>query len=284
MKERRVSLTIRQRVFPSDAPAAARKRSLLTGGLQTEMNCDKAILAALFFVLVAAPSSAIERVYLKSGSTLVADSHKDLGDKVQIVLSSGAKVSIDSVDVDKIAIETSAPIDLSKMEVNPEEMLPDVSDPLNDKWLDRPPSEDTQAARLFLSFEEQIARGYDLPLAKSLADVRLARLRKVKSLEFIERTFYLGMDMQYHDEPGITSDAAYNRLVDLEATRNPKEVAEFLRELRTSHVDSEKEPIIAAVIGLRDRLDPNFSRNEIQVEGWTAQASRQGIPYETPAY
>ena len=248
------------------------------------MNCDKTILATVLAVLFMEPSFGIERVYLKSGSTLVADSHKDLGDKVQVVLFSGAKISIDSSDVDKIAIETSAPIDLSKMEMNSEEMLPDVSDPLNEKWLDRPQPEDTQAARLFLSFEEQIDRGYDIPLAKSLADVRLARLRKVKTLEFIERTFYLGMDMQYHDEPGMTSDEAYNRLVDLEASRNPKEVAEFLRDLRSSHVDVEKEPIIAAAIDLRDRLDPYFNRNEIEVEGWTAQVSLHGFPSEAPAY
>jgi hypothetical protein len=82
----------------------------------------------------------------------------------------------------------------------------------------------------------------------------------------------------------MTSDEAYNRLVDLEASRNPKEVAEFLRDLRSSHVDVEKEPIIAAAIDLRDRLDPYFNRNEIEVEGWTAQVSLHGFPSEAPAY
>ena len=217
-------------------------------------------------------AQAIERVYLRSGSTLVAASHKDRGDVVEVVLQSESKVFINSNDIDKITVETSAPIDLSTLDFDPQSILPDVSDPLNAKWLKKPPASHKGLSRLYLDFAEQIRRGIKVPLAKTLADVKFARTKKVRELEFVDRKFFLGMDMQYHEDPGLRYLEAFDQLLDLETTRNIKAVRAFIKALRKSKYDPRKEQIVAAAIKLRDRLDPDFNQMELQREEWTAQA------------
>jgi len=230
-----------------------------------------AFVAVVLLSGVCHPATALERVYLRSGSTLIAESHKDLGNSVEVILQSGTRVVILAKDMDKIVIETSAPIDLSNLGFDLETALPDVSDPLNEKWLDRPVSENPESARLFLSFPEQLERGFEIPLAKTLSDVNYARKRKVKTIEFIDRLFYLGMDMHYHEDSGIDYDDAFVELLDLESARSVKEVLEYIHRLRLSSLDTRKEPLIAAAIRLRDRLDPDYGRRQLRVEGWTAQ-------------
>lgn len=219
---------------------------------------------------------AIERVYLKSGSTLIADSHVDHGDLVEVVFHSESKVFIRSQDIDKIAVETSAPIDLSTVEFDPEKALPDVSDPLNEKWLDKPVDENPESARVYLPFMEQVKRGYECPLARNLEDVRYARRKKVPSVEFFDRTFYLGMDMQYHEDPGLKYDAAFKKLMRLEESRNSAEVLEFIQELRQSAFEARKEYLLAQAIELRDKLDPGYGDRQLLQDSWTAQARYGG--------
>ena len=239
----------------------------------------------LFFLLALSQGSAwgIERVYLKSGSTLVADSHKDLDDRVEVTLQSGTKVTILAKDLDKIAVETSAPINLSDLPFDGEAALPDVSDPLNEKWLDRPAPENSASARFYLPFAEQLERKFEVPLATTLADINLARKKQVKVLEFVGRNFYLGMDMQYHEKPGITFEEACVQLFDLESSRSMREVLEYIHRVRNSSLDSRKEHLIAAAIRLRDRLDPDFGRRQISLEGWTAQVAPPASGYILPS-
>ena len=235
------------------------------------MKIKQTIQAILMICFFCDASLAIERVYLKSGSTLLAESHNDKGRVVEVVLYSGSKVAIDSSDIDKITIETSAPIDLSKMELNPEKVLPDVSDPLNAKWLDLPNKETESAMRFFLTFEEQLARGIATPIAKSLNDIKMARLKRVREIEFVETIFYLGMDFEYHDEPGLAYEAAFDRLLDLEDSKDVEEVVEFIGEVRNSKLDPRKESLIASAIELRDRLAPNYNQQLFEKDQQTVQ-------------
>ena len=200
---------------------------------------------------------------------------------VQVVLYSGVKVAIDSSDIDKITIETSAPIDLSTMEVDPDEMLPDVKDPLNEKWLDLPAKETKDAMRFFLTFEEQLARGISVPVAKSLNDVKIARLKRVREIEFINTIFYLGMDYEYHDEPGLDYEEAFDRLVDLEDTKDVEKIVEFIGELRNSKLDLRKESLVASAIELRDRLAPDYNQQLFEQDQRTARAESPGTRYLT---
>lgn len=237
------------------------------------MKAKQAVQIFLAACLLCDASLAVERVYLKSGSTLLAESHTDKGRVVEVVLYSGAKVSIDSSDIDKITIETSAPIDLSKMEMNAEEFLPDVRDPLNEKWLDLPGKETASAMRFFLTFEEQLARGIPVPVAKSLADVKLARMKRVKEIEFIETIFYLGMNYEYHDTPGMDYEEAFQRLQELEGTKDVEKVVEYVNDVRSSRIDPRKEILIAAAIELRDRLAPNYNQQLFEEDSRTAQVN-----------
>jgi hypothetical protein len=215
-------------------------------------------------------------VYLKSGSTLIAESHVDHGELVEVVFHSESKVFIRAQDIDKIAVETSAPIDLSTVEFDPEKALPDVSDPLNEKWLDQPVDENPEAARVYLPFNEQVKRGYERPLARNLEDVRYARRKKVAEVEFFDRIFYLGMDMQYHEDPGLKYDAAFKKLIELEQSRNTAEVLEFIQNLRQSSYEARKEYLLAQAIELRDRLDPGYGDRQLMEDSWTAQARYRG--------
>ncbi len=230
------------------------------------------IQIVLALCLVCDASLAIERVYLKSGSTLLAESHNDKGRVVEVVLYSGSKVAIDSSDIDKITIETSAPIDLSKMNLDPEELLPDVADPLNEKWLDVPSKETEDSMRFFLTFEEQLARGIGTPIAKSLIDIKMARLKRVKEIEFINTVFFLGMDYEYHDEAGMEYQEAFDRLIDMEDTKDVEEIVKFIGDVRNSKLDPRKEQLIAAAIELRDRLAPNYNQQLFDQDQRTAQA------------
>ncbi|MCA9412822.1 MAG: hypothetical protein KC917_12270 [Candidatus Omnitrophica bacterium] len=243
------------------------------------MRIQQVIQAFLAIGLLCDASLAIERVYLKSGSTLLAESHNDKGRLVEVMLYSGSKVSIDSSDIDKITIETSAPIDLSKMEINPEEVLPDVQDPLNDKWLDVPSKETEQAKRFFLTFEEQLARGITTPIARSLNDIKMARSKKVREIEFVDTVFYLGMDYEYHDDPGIAYEEAFERLLDLEDTKDVDEVVDFIGKVRNSKLDPRKEALIASAIELRDRLAPNYNQQLFEQDQRTARADLSGSRY-----
>jgi len=245
------------------------------------MRIHQAIQAILAICLICDASLAIERVYLKSGSTLLAESHKDKGRFVEVVLYTGPKVTIDSSDIDKITIETSAPIDLSKMEVDPEELLPDVKDPLNEKWLDVPTKETEEAMRFFLTFEEQLARGISVPVARTLNDVKQARLKRVKEIEFVENTFYLGMDYEFHDEPGIGYEEAFDRLLTLEDTKDVDKVVAFIGEVRNSKLDPRKESVLASAIELRDRLAPNYNEQLFQADQRTARADLAQSRYTT---
>lgn len=245
-------------------------------------------LPAIFTLLVLLFSSnsvwGIERVYLKSGSTLVALSHKDLDSHVEVTLQSGTKIGILAKDLDKITVETSAPISLSEMPFDGESVLPDVSDPLNEKWLDRPAPENNVSARVYLPFAQQLERGFEIPLASSLSDINLARKKRVKVLEFVGREFYLGMDMQYHEEPGINFDEACRQLFELETARSTRTVLDYIHRLRNSSLDPRKEHLIADAIRLRDRLDPDYGRREIsRMESWTAQAAPPSSNYFLPS-
>jgi hypothetical protein len=238
-----------------------------------------AVLTLVLLILSQGSTWGIERVYLKSGSTLVADSHKDLDDRVEVILQSGTRVSIPAKDLDKIAVETSAPINLSEIPFDVEAVLPDVSDPLNEKWLDRPAPENSVSARFYLSFAEQLDRKFEIPMATTLADINLARKKRVKVLEFVGRKFYLGMDMQYHERPGIAFDEACAQLFDLESSRSTREVLDYIHQVRNSSLDLRKEHLIAAAIRLRDRLDPDYGRRQISLEGWTAQVAPPASDY-----
>lgn len=241
------------------------------------MRLPRALPVFLILPLAVTNCPAVDIVYLKSGSTLVADSHKDAEERVEVVLQSGAKVIIDQRDIDRIVHETAPPIHLSMIERDPEKLLPDTSDPL-DWWLDAQNPVDTESARLFLSMQEQIARGETRPLARSLSDVKFARKSRVRTLEFAGLTLHLGMDMQYHDEAGLNFEQAFNRLVALEKIPNAREVVNFIGEVRSSAFDRRKEEILRAAIQLRDRLDPDYSR---RLQDLDRRASRQTASQST---
>src|SRR3972149_604692 len=83
-------------------------------------------------------ASAVEIVFLKSGSSLLVESHADAGDRTEVLLLAGAKVYIENSDIDRITVEESSPIQVPDLEVDPEKLLPETSDPLN-WWLDARP-------------------------------------------------------------------------------------------------------------------------------------------------
>lgn len=233
------------------------------------------------FLLLLVPSSgqAIELIYLKSGSTLLAEEVRQNVSRTEVLLTSGAKVFIDNSDIDRITVEGSPPVDLEGIEIDPEKVLPETKDPL-DWWLDyRSPQEETISKRLFLSFEQQVEKGEENPLARSLDDVKYARKKRVPKIEFAGSILYLGMDLQFHDSPGITYEQAYKRLRAIEQVPTLRDIVDFIALVRRSARDPRKEDIIAAAIELRDRIDPSFQRQVLQMEGQAAQAERerQGI-------
>lgn len=221
------------------------------------------------------PLGAIDIVYLKSGSTLVTDFNKEVGPRVEVTLLSGARVSIESRDIDKIMHETTPPIQLTSIDVDPEKLLPDTTDPL-DWWLDVQQPVDPESARLFLTFKEQIARGEKLPLARSIADVNLARKQKIKTIEFADLVLHLGMDMQYHDNPGPNYEDAFQKLQTLEHAASVKQVVDFIGALRGSALDVRKEQVIAAAIELRDRLDPDYGLRIMEMDNNEAAVAEPG--------
>ncbi|NUN97705.1 MAG: hypothetical protein HUU16_16195 [Candidatus Omnitrophica bacterium] len=238
------------------------------------MRAPRTLPVVLILALAGASCPAVDIVYLKSGSTLVADSHKEVEERVEVVLQSGAKVVIEQRDIDRIVHETAPPIQLTMIERDPEKLLPDTTDPL-DWWLDARNPVDNESARLFLSMQEQIARGETKPLARTLSDVKLARKSRVRTIEFAGLTLHLGMDMQYHDEPGMTFEQAFNRFVALEKVPNAREVVNFIGDVRRSAFDRRKEEIIRSAIQLRDRLDPDYNRRLQELESRSAQGAAQ---------
>lgn len=233
------------------------------------------LLCASFLLLIPSFSQAVELVYLKSGSTLVAEEVRQNVKQTEALLISGAKVIIDNADIDRIATESTPPVDLSRIQIDPEKALPETKDPL-DWWLDyRTPPEETISKRIFLSFEQQVDRGEKNPLARSLEDVKFARKKRVPQIEFADSILYLGMDLQFHDTPGITFEEAYKRLRALEQAPALQEVIDLIAQVRRSARDPRKEQIIAAAIELRDRLDPSFQYQILQIEGQAAQAERE---------
>ncbi len=220
----------------------------------------------------------VEIVFLKSGSSLLAVSHTAEGEWTEVVLMSGAKVYIENMDIDRITVEDSSPVQITDLEVDPEKLLPQTYDPLN-YWLDVKPGNDNISKRLYLSFIEQLKQGEELPLARTMEDVRLARKRRIPKIEFAEMTLHLGMDLQYHETPGLTFEEAYKKLRTLEKVPILKDVVDFIGELRRSSRDRRKEQILADAINLRDRLEPVYEQQSIQAEGVAAQAERlrQGI-------
>ena len=220
----------------------------------------------------------VEIVFLKSGSSLLAESHVEGEERTEVTLMSGAKVYIEKIDIDRITIEDSSPVQMSNLQLDPEKLLPETSDPLN-YWLDIQPGEDRLSKRLFLSFADQIEQGEELPLARTMADVRLARKRRIPRIEFAEITLHLGMDLQYHEKAGLTFEEAYKKLRSIEKAPNLNDVVEFIGEVRRSSRDRRKEQVLADAIRLRERLEPVYERLSIQSEGNAALSERlrQGI-------
>lgn len=234
------------------------------------------LITPLFLILaVCLPTvaSAIDIVYLKSGSTLVAEGHKELEGKIEVILLAGAKVTIDSKDVDRILHETTPPIDLKSIEIKPEDLLPDTTDPL-DWWLEAGQPVDEKSARLFLSFKEQVDRGEKLPLARTMADIKYARKKKLPQVEFAGILLYLGMDMQYHEEKGPGFDEAFDLLGAVERVPSLQNVVEFINALRRSTYDPRKEQLIAAAIELRDRLDPDYNKRMLERDSRAVEAAQ----------
>ena len=229
------------------------------------------ILAAIALA-IAYPSFAVDIVYLKSGSTLVAENHKELAERVEVVLLNKAKIFLENADIDRIVHETNPPIQISDLKMDPEKVLPDVSDPLN-WWLELPEPEDDGSSRLYLSFQEQIARGEELPLARTLDDVKFARKRKIRQIEFVGMPLHLGMDMQYHDDPGMSFKESFEGLLRAEESRDVKQIIDFISQVRASTLDYRKKEIIASAIETRDRLDPDYDRNRLRLEDWSMQVS-----------
>lgn len=221
---------------------------------------------------------AVEVVFLKSGSSLLAEGHVAMGERTEVTLMSGAKVYIENEDIDRIGIEDASPLQIPDLAMDPEKLLPTVDDPLN-YWLDTKTEIDPVSRRLFLSFRDQVERGEELPLARSMEDVRFARKRRIPKIEFAEMTLYLGMDLQYHDSPGITYEESYKKLRLLEKSPNLERVVEFLAEVRRSARDRRKEQVIADTITLRDLLEPVYENQTRQNEGAEAlgERLRQGI-------
>ncbi len=218
-------------------------------------------------------AGAVEIVLLKSGGSLLAEGHVERGKMTEVALMSGAKVFIDNTDIDRITIEDSTPVQIDEIQIDPEKLLPDTTDPLN-YWLDTKPGDSQLSKRLFLSFSEQIDKGEELPLARSLGDVRLARKRRVPEIEFAEKKLYLGMDLQYHEAPGLTYEESYKRLRALEKVPNLDGVAEFIGEVRRSSRDRRKLQVLSDAISLRERLEPVYQQQSKQDEGHAALAER----------
>jgi hypothetical protein len=218
-------------------------------------------------------AAAVEIVFLRSGSSLLAEGHVDRGNLTEVILMAGAKVFIENFDIDRIQVEDSSPVQISDIQVDPEKLLPETTDPLN-YWLDIQPGDDRLSKRLFLSFADQLEKGEECPLARSMMDVRLARKRRVPKIEFAEMILYLGMDLQYHEAPGITYEEAYKKLRGFEKVPNLEDVVEFIGEIRRSARDRRKEQVLADAISLRDRLEPMYERNSIQSDGDAARADR----------
>ncbi len=241
-------------------------------------RCLLLVVCFGFLVIIPSLGQAVEIVFLKSGSSLLAESHVTGEARTEVLLMSGAKVFIENTDIDRITVEESSPVQIANLEVDPEKLLPETTDPLN-YWLDIKPGEEKLSKRLFLSFADQLEQGEELPLARSMSDVRLARKRRIPKIEFADITLYLGMDLQYHESPGLTYEEAFKKLKGIEKAPNLNDVVAFIGEVRYSSRDRRKEQILADAIRLRERLEPVYERLSIQSEGNAALSERlrQGI-------
>jgi hypothetical protein len=227
-------------------------------------------------------------VYLKSGSTMLVYQHQVYSETTEIDLYSGARVVVENRDIDHIQSEDSSDAVSNDLQVDLEKLLPDTSDPLN-WWLDARPQAGLVSKRIFMDLKAQVENGDPLPLARSLEEIKLARKLRLEKIEFNaaahgagnegSQILYLGMDLQYHDSPGLKYEEAFKKLRQLEQTQDLRKVLEFIDEVRASARDRRKEEIISAAILLRDRLDPNYSAQFIQQEGTRAkhERERQGI-------